>query len=170
MNKKIIKHLMILPLMICALFALVACETEATPAVVIGFKITDGASEYQESIDAFEIGKDFYTAIKVKIVTDKKASTNYFVVVEVPKTNNVIVDTIGGIVADKADEDIVNEKTILTFTIKGSKEAIEQKILFKGTPFAEGDAKISVTIYNEEMEKIQGGAFFRTIAFKYELQ
>jgi 2-methylcitrate dehydratase PrpD len=90
---------------------LVGCKLEANPSVAIGFKITDSAAEYQESIDAFEIGKTFYTCIKVKVVTDKKSTHNYKVVIEVPKTNNIEVDQTGGLEADSQIYNAEEEKT-----------------------------------------------------------
>lgn len=168
MNNKIKKIFAKVLAIICFITMLVGCNVEATPSVHIGFKITDSAAEYQESIDAFEIGKTFYTCIKVKIVTDKKSAHNFKVTVEVPKTNNIEVDQTGGLEADSNVYDYENQLSKLDFTIKGSKEAVEEKILFKGTPIGEGDARISVSIYNEDGEKVHGS--FRIVEFKYELQ
>ena len=164
------KTIALLLLFVVALATLVSCGTpETTPSVVFGFKTTDGASEYNESIDAFEIGKDFYTCIKVKLVTDKKSNYDFTVVVEVPKTKDIEVDQTGGKNADSVVWDEQNEKTVLTFTIQGSKEAVEEKIMFKGTPTGEGSAKMTVKIYDQDGVEI-GTGYFRTIFFKYELQ
>lgn len=163
------KCLALLLIVVCLAAMFAACTPEATPAVTIGFKTTDGAAEYAESIDAFEIGQVFYTCIKVKIVTDKKSTHNYKVVIEVPRTKDIEVDQTGGLEADSVNYLNDEEKTVLEFTIKGSKEAVEEKILFKGTPLSEGEAKISVSIYNEDGEK-EGSSYFRIVEFKYELQ
>ena len=168
MKTKLTKILSMLLVLICFATMLVRCKPEANPSVAIGFKTTDSAAEYQESIDAFEIGKTFYTCIKVKVVTDKKSTHNYKVVIEVPRTNNIEVDQTGGLEADSQIYNAEEEKTVLEFTIKGSKEAVEEKILFKGIPVGEGDAKILVSIYNEDGEKEYSS--FRTVEFKYELQ
>ena len=166
-TKKIIALLLSL---LAVVSTLVSCGPPKTkPAVNFGFKTTDGAADYNESIDAFEIGKDFYTCIKVKLVTDKKSTYDFTVVVEVPKTKDIEVDQIGGKYADSVVWDEQNEKTILTFTIQGSKEAVEEKIMFKGTPTGEGSAKMTVKIYDQDGIEI-GTGYFRTIFFKYELQ
>lgn len=168
MKTRLTKILSMLLVLICFATMLVGCTPKATASVAIGFKTTDSAAEYQESIDAFEIGRTFYTCIKVKVVTDKKSTHNYKVVVEVPKTNNVEVDQTGGLTPDSVSSDPEEGKTVLEFTIKGSKEAVEEKILFKGTPVGEGDAKILVSIYNEDGKKEYSS--FRIVEFKYELQ
>ena len=167
--KKIIKRVVALMLVLAiAISTLVSC-VDTTPSVVFGFKTTDGASEYSEAIDAFEIGKTFYTCIKLKFVTNKKSSRDFKVVVEVPKTKDIVVDQTGGKNADDIAWDEANGVTRLTFTIKGSKEAVEEKIMFKGTPFGEGSATMSVKIYDEKGEQV-GSGYFRTVEFKYELQ
>ena len=168
MKTKFAKILSAFLAVLCFATILVGCAPKANPSIAIGFKITDSAAQYQESIDAFEIGRTFYTCIKVKIVTDKKKPYKYKVVVEVPKTNNIEVDQTGGLEPDSHVYNPEAEKSVLEFTVKGSKEAVEEKILFKGTPFGEGDAKIAVTVYNKEGVKEYSS--FRTIEFKYELQ
>jgi hypothetical protein len=167
MKTRLTKILSMLLVLICFATMLVGCA-KASPSVAIGFKITDSAAEYQESIDAFEIGKTFYTCIKVKVVTNKKKIRKYRIVVEVPRTNNVEVDQTGGLEPNSQIYNAEEETTKLEFSIKGSKTAVEEKILFKGTPVGEGDAKILVTIYNEDGEKEY--SCFRTVEFKYELQ
>lgn len=163
------KTIALILISIIALSTLVSCVPDTKPSVVFGFKTTDGASEYNESIDAFEIGKDFYTCIKVKLVTDKQSNYDFTVVVEVPKTKDIEVDQTGGKNADSIVWDEQGEKTILTFTIQGAKEAVEEKIMFKGTPTGEGSAKMTVKIYDKDGVEINTG-YFRTIFFKYELQ
>ena len=167
--KKIIEKLIICMILVFTIVGLTSCKAKVTPSVVFGFKTTDTAGDYNESIDAFEIGKDFYTCIKVKLVTDKKAPKDYTVVIEVPKTNDIVVDQTGGRRADSVVWDKENQKSIMKFTISGSKEAVTEKILFKGTPVGEGNAELTVTIFDDEGVQV-GTEYFRTIFFKYELQ
>ena len=168
MKNKFTKLLSTILAVLCFAVAFVSCTPKANPSVAIGFKITDSAAEYQESIDAFEIGKVFYTCIKVKVVTNKKKPHKYKVVVVVPRTSNIEVDQTGGLEAISQNYNPTDGKTTLVFEIKGSKEATDEKILFKGVPVGEGEAKITVTIYNEEDNKEY--SCFRTVEFKYELQ
>lgn len=167
--KKIFNKILICLMTVLTVLGLSSCKATLVPSVVFGFKTVDGAGEYNESIDAFEVGKVFYTCIKIKLVTDKQKQKPYVVVVELPKTSDVTCDQTGGLRPTSSEWDAAAQKTVLSFVIYGSKEASEQKILFKGTPVAEGNAVLSLDIYDEKgVEECSG--FFRTIFFKYELQ
>lgn len=145
---------------------LTGCSPTATPSVVIGYK-TNGleSGEYSESIEKFAIGEDMYCCVVVKIVTDKKKVHTYDVEVTVPKTKDIEIIKRGGLDAREVVDDTANEQTIMRFDVPGSKEAVEQKIMFKGTPVEEGDATVQVTIYDEG-EKVYG--YSSTVDFVYE--
>ena len=150
-------------------FMSVGCKTVVTPAVNFGFKTVDGASAYDESITGFEVGKKFYSCITVKLVTNKKAIKDYQVVVEIPKTKEVEVKGMGGLEPDSIDWDEENELTRMTFTMQGNKEAVDEKILFYGTPTDDGEAKMSVHIFDKDGVEVNTG-YSRTIFFDYVLQ
>lgn len=154
-------------LFLITLFTLGGCE-QVYSNVAIGFKITDGAGKYDESIDAFEIGKTFYTCIDIQINTNKKRKSDYVVIIEVPKTNEVIVDQTGGIEAKSQEWNPDIQVTKLTFDIKGNKETTGEKILFSGQPIAEGKSKITVKIYDDKSNLIK--SVFRVISYKYVLE
>ena len=163
--KKIVSVVMVLAMM-CSL---TACSTTVTPSVNFGFKIIDGAGAYDESITSFEVGKKFYTCITIKLITDKKKAQDYSVVVEIPKTREVEVKGMGGLEPDSNEWDEGSELTRLTFTMQGYKEATDEKILFYGTPTDEGEAKMTVHIYDKDGNEINTG-YSRTIFFEYTLQ
>lgn len=146
---------------------LVGCgEPTASPAVAIGYKVNGLESgSYSESIEKFIIGSDMYCCITCKIVTDKKKMHTYTVEVSVPKTKDVEIIKRGGLDAKEIIDDAAKGCTIMKFEIQGSKEATDQKIMFKGTPFDEGSATIQVKIYDEG-EEIYG--YSSTIDFVYE--
>lgn len=146
-----------------------ACSATPTPSVSFGFKTTDAASEYNESITAFEIGKVFYTCINVKINTDKKAVENYKVVITVPKTKDIEIEKMGGLEPDSRNWDDALQTTTMVFTVHGSKEAVSEKIMFYGTPIGEGKAAMTVHIFDKDGVEINAG-YSRTVFFKYELQ
>jgi len=148
---------------------LTACGASVTPSVNFGFKIVDGASAYDESITSFEVGKKFYTCITVKLITDKKKPQDYNVVVEIPKTKEVEVKGMGGLEPTSNEWDEAEELTRLTFTMQGFREATDEKILFYGTPTDEGEAKMTVHIYDKDGNEINAG-YSRTIFFEYTLQ
>ena len=170
---KFIAIIVVLALIILALGTVLiisfACGATPTPSVSFGFKTTDAASEYDESITAFEIGKDFYTCINVKINTDKKSSREYKVVVTVPKTKDIEMIKMGGLMPDSMDWDPTKQVTTMTFTVRGSKEAVNEKIMFYGKPIGEGDATMTVHIFDKDGVEINAG-YSRTVFFKYELQ
>lgn len=150
-------------------FALAGCSVQTMPSVNFGFKVTDSAGNYDESISSFEVGKRFYSCITVRILTNKKGAKDYKVEVTVPKTNEVEVKGMGGIEPDSNIWDEENEQTVMTFTIQGYKEATPEKILFYGTPTGEGEAKMMVHIYDMDGKEVNTG-YSRTIFFAYELQ
>ena len=153
-----------------AFFLLTACSApKLTPSVSFGFKSVDTAADYNESLSSFEVGKRFYTCITIKLNTDKKDQTDYKVVVKVPKTKEVEVNSMGGLNPISTVWDDAEEQTVLTFTITGSKEAIAEKILFVGTPTGEGQAKITLDIYDKDGKEAHPG-YSRTVFFVYELQ
>lgn len=146
-----------------------ACDVELTPEVNFGFKTNDGPGEFNESITSVEIGKRFYTCINIKLRTDKKSAEDYTVVVEVPKTKEVEVKGMGGLEPNSIDWDEQKGLSRLTFTMQGYKEATNEKILFYGTPTEEGEAKMTVHIYDIDNNEVNAG-YSRTIFFVYELQ
>lgn len=145
------------------------CTTKTMPSVSFGFKVTDTAGDYNESISAFEVGKRFYSCVTIRLLTDKKEARDYKVVITVPKTKEVEVKGMGGLEPDSNVWDEENEETVLTFTMQGYREAEAEKILFYGTPTGEGEAKMAVHIYDQEGKEINTG-YSRTIFFTYELQ
>lgn len=151
---------------IIVVLSLTGCSPTATPSVVIAYK-TNGleTGEYSESIEKFTIGNDMYCCVVVKIVTDKKKAHTYDVEVTVPKTKDVEIIKRGGLDAREVVDDTANEQTIMRFDVAGSKEAVQQKIMFKGTPVEEGDATVQVTIYDKG-EKVYG--YSSTVDFVYE--
>lgn len=151
------------------LFGFSGCKVTETPSVTFAFKNVDGASDYNESMTSFRVGDRFYTCISIKLVTDKKKPRDYTVVITVPKTNEVEVRGMGGLEPDSIEWDEENQQTIMTFTIQGYREATPEKILFYGTPTGEGEAEMTVHIYDNDGEEINRG-YSRTVFFVYELQ
>lgn len=139
------------------------------PSVGFGFKVTDGAGSYDESITSFEVGKKFYTCVTIKLVTDNEKPTDYSVVIDIPKTKEVEVKGMGGLEPNSNIWNEADELTRMTFTMQGYKEAADEKILFYGTPTDEGEAKITVNIYDKNGNAINNG-YSRTIFFDYSLQ
>ena len=169
MKIKILALVVVLVLGIgAAIFCLASCKTVETPAVTFAFKNVDSASDYNESLTSFEVGKKFYTCISLKLVTDKKKPQDYKVVVTVPKTSQVEVKNMGGKDPDSIEWDEQKQETVLTYTIQGYKEAIPEKLLFHGKPTGEGEAKMTLKIYNKKGEVING--WNRTVFFVYDLQ
>lgn len=169
MRKKIQKIVTVL-LALSMMLMMVACgKVTETPSVNFGFKVIDGAGAYDESITSFEVGKKFYSCITIKLTTNKKKAKDYQVVIEIPKTKEVEVKGMGGLEPDSIVWDEASELTRMTFTMKGYKEAADEKILFYGTPTDEGEAKITVHIYDEKGNEINAG-YSRTIFFEYTLQ
>ena len=76
---------------------------------------------------------------------------------------------MGGLEPDSNEWDEGSELTRLTFTMQGYKEATDEKILFYGTPTDEGEAKMTVHIYDKDGNEINTG-YSRTIFFEYTLQ
>ena len=169
MKKTVSVVLVLVILVLAMMFSLTACRTTVTPSVNFGFKIIDGAGAYDESITSFEVGKKFYTCITIKLITNKKKAQDYSVVVEIPKTKEVEVKGMGGLEPDSNEWDEGQELTRLTFTMQGYKEATDEKILFYGTPTGEGEAKMTVHIYDKDGNEINAG-YSRTIFFEYTLQ
>ena len=167
--KKKVQRIIALCMAISMLFLLSGCKPTVTPSVNFGFKVIDGAGAFDESITSFEVGKKFYTSITVKLVTDKQKVHDYTVVIEIPKTKEVEVKGMGGLEPDSIEWDDAQQLTRMTFTIQGYKEAVDEKILFYGTPTGEGEAKMTVHIYDEDGEEINKG-YSRTIFFEYTLQ
>ena len=169
MKKTVSVVLVLVILVLAMMFSLTACRTTVTPSVNFGFKIIDGAGAYDESITSFEVGKKFYTCITIKLITNKKKAQDYSVVVEIPKTKEVEVKGMGGLEPDSNEWDEGQELTRLTFTMQGYNEATDEKILFYGTPTGEGEAKMTVHIYDKDGNEINAG-YSRTIFFEYTLQ
>ena len=144
-------------------------ELTVIPSVNFGFKITDGAGTFDESITSFEVGKKFYTSVTIKLVTNKKNPTEYKVVIDIPKTKEVEVKGMGGLEPDSIVWNEADELTRMTFTMQGYKEAADEKILFYGTPTDEGEAKMTVHIYDKDGTEINNG-YSRIIFFDYSLQ
>ena len=162
-NKKVIS--MILVMVLCVSL-LSGCGIVASPAVVIGYK-TNGLENgnYSEAIEKFVIGEDMYCCVTCKIITNKQKMHTYDVEISVPKTKDVEIISRGGLDAREVIDDAANGYTIMKFDVQGSKEATEQKMMFKGTPFDEGSATIQVNIFDEG-EKIYG--YSSTVDFVYE--
>ena len=167
MKNALKKVLSITLVMVMMVLTLASCDPTATPSVSIGLKKDGSAGEYNESLQDLEIGKQFHGAIKITMVTDKEAVKDFQVVVELPKTKDVVVTREGGLRPGNQVEDA--SKTTLTFTIQGHKGATPQTIHFTGTPFAEGAAVITVMIYDEEGLPVNEG-YDKTVYFKYELE
>lgn len=166
---KLMRKIVSIVLVLTTMCVIAACGATITPSVNFGFKIIDGAGAYDESITSFEVGKKFYTCITIKLITDKKKAEDYTVVVEIPKTKEVEVKGMGGLEPSSNEWDEAQELTRLTFTMQGFKEATEEKILFYGTPTDEGEAKMTVHIYDKDGNEINTG-YSRTIFFEYTLQ
>lgn len=149
--------------------SLTGCRVTITPSVNFGFKTIDGAGAFDESITSFEVGKKFYTCITIKLITNKKKPTNYSVVIDIPKTKEVEVKGMGGLEPDSIIWNEADELTRMTFTMQGYREATDEKILFYGTPTDEGEAKMTVHIYDKKGKEINKG-YSRTIFFEYTLQ
>lgn len=162
----IFKRITLTIIAVTLLFTLTACEPTITPSVNFGFKNVETASDFNESLTAFEIGTRFYCCIKLHLITDQQASYDYKVEVIVPKTDEVDVKNMGGLNPDAIAWDETNERTILTYTIPGYREATPEKLLFYGTPNAEGEANIEVHIYNQNGEEVNQG-YSRMVFFEY---
>lgn len=167
--KKSLLRVTALCMVFSIVFLLSGCKPTVTPSVSFGFKVTDGPGAFDESITSFEVGKKFYTSIAIKLVTDKQKVHDYTVVVEIPKTKEVEVKGMGGLEPNSIEWDEVNQLTRMTYTIQGYKEAVDEKIMFYGTPTDEGEAKMTVHIYDEDGNEINKG-YSRTIFFEYQLQ
>ena len=166
--KRLMKSIIMLVMSVVMIIQLTGCDITETPSVNFGFKAVDTASDYNEAISAFEVGKRFYTSIKIQINTDKKKAHDYKVVITVPKTKEVEVEKMGGLIPDTTDWDEENQLTKMTFTVQGYREAIAENILFNGTPTDEGEAEMTVHIYDEDGEEINNG-YTRKIFFEYDL-
>lgn len=166
--KRILNSIFVFFVGLVMMLPLTGCKVTETPSVNFGFKAVDTASDYNESLSAFEVGKRFYTSIKVQINTDKKKAHDYKVVVTVPKTKDVEMEKMGGLNPDSNEWVEADQLTKMTFTVKGSKEATADNIMFYGTPTAEGEAEITVHIYDEDGEEINAG-YSRKVFFEYEL-
>lgn len=165
--KRTKRNISLILIMVMVMTMLVGCgKPTPNPAVVIAYK-TNGleSGSYSEAIEKFIIGEDMYCCITCKVITDKKKMHPYTVVVSVPKTKDVEIIKRGGLDAKEVTDDTANGNTVMTFEIQGSKEAVEQKIMFKGKPFDEGNATIKVKIYDEG-EEIYG--YSSTVDFVYE--
>lgn len=167
MKNALKKVLSITLVMVMMVLTLASCDPTATPSVSIGLKRDGSAGEYNESLQDLEIGQQFHGAIKITMATDKKDVKDFQVVVELPKTKDVVATREGGLRPDNQVED--ESKTTLTFTIQGHKGATPQTIHFTGTPFAEGAAVITVMIYDEDGLPVNAG-YDKTVYFKYELE
>lgn len=166
-NKFIVSSIALLLLVLMSAFTLTGC-VKTTPSVVIGFK-TNGqqSGEYSEAIEEFVIGERFYCAVAVKLVTNKKKPRDYTVEIEIPKTTEVQMTERGGLEPFSKYEDQVSHTTTLKYNVQGSKEAVQQKMMFSGVPFEEGSVRISVKIYDEDNELV-GNGYFMVIYFVYE--
>ena len=162
--KRIIAFLLVI---VSLTLTLASCTPDLTPSVHIGFKPNGNAGEYNESIQDLLVGKEFHGIVKITLLTDKKASEEYQVVIELPKTKEVEATRSGGLKADSIEVD--GDKSILTFTMKGSKNAKEEPIHFKGTPVGEGEVVITVMIYDKDGLPLTAG-YDKTIKFVYELE
>ena len=167
--KALIKHITGIIMALTMILTLSACQVTITPSVNFGFKIIDGAGAFDESITSFEVGKKFYTCVTIKLITNKKKPIDYKVVIDIPKTKEVEVKGMGGLEPDSIVWNEADELTRMTFTMQGYKEATDEKILFYGTPTDEGEAKMTVHIYDKEGLEINNG-YSRTIFFSYDLQ
>lgn len=166
--KRIMKSVFVLVMGLVMLLPLTGCEVTETPSVNFGFKAVDTAANYDESLSAFEIGNRFYTCITIQINTDKKKAHDYKVVVTVPKMTEVEMEKTGGLNYDSKEDDDEQHCSIMTFTVKGYKEAIPEKIMFHARPTQEGEAEMTVHIYDEDGEEINAG-YSRIVFFEYEL-
>ncbi len=166
--KYLIKKCLMAIVAVSMIFTITSCKATETPAVTFAFKNVDSASDYNESLTSFEVGKRFYTCISVKLVTDKKKPQDYQVVVTVPKTSEVEVKEMGGLDPDSIEWDEEKQETVLTYTIQGYKEATPEKLLFYGVPTEEGEAKITIKIYDKHGERVN--SWNRKIFFVYDLQ
>lgn len=156
-------------LLLVSLFSLTGCA-KLTPSIAIGFK-KDGSSsgEYSEAIEEFPVGETFYCAVKVKLVTNKKKARDYTVEVIVPNSTDVQMTNSGAESKGQEHEvleDEITHTTTIRCILEGSKEATDKKIMFKGIPFDEGEAKIKVNIYDKDGELER--TYFREISFVYE--
>ena len=177
--KKIMKSILVFVMSVVMMMPLTGCDNSIkmpffnsdvteTPSVSFGFKQVDTASDYNESLSAFEVGKRFYTCIQLTINTDDKTSHDYKVVITVPKTKEVEMEKMGGLNPDSNEWVEDGQLTKMTFTVKGYKEATAEKIMFYGTPTGEGEAEMTVNIYDEDGEEINTG-YSRKIFFECEL-
>lgn len=164
--KKICKVSLLVVLLVMSALVLTACgKPNASPQVAIGYKVNGLESgNYSESIEKFIIGEDMYCCVTCKIVTDQKKMRTYTVEVTVPKTKDVEIIKRGGLDAKEVIDDASNGCKIMRFEMQGSREATDQKIMFKGTPFDEGSATIHVKVYDEG-EEIYG--YSSTVDFVY---
>ena len=118
-QKNSIKYILsTLLILVLSLFSLTACDVEVTPAISIGFKTNGQTSgEYSEAIEEFIIGQRFYCAIDVKLVTNKKKTSDFIVEVTIPKTTEVTMTDRGGIQPIEKLEDETTHTTILKYSI-----------------------------------------------------
>lgn len=165
MSKKIILGVAAGIVAIIVVILLISGKRVVSPAVAIGYKL-DGtkSGEYSEAIEKFIIGEDMYCCTTVKVVTNKKKMHAYTVEITIPKTKDVEIIKRGGLDAKEVIDDTVNECVILRFEVQGSREATEQKMMFKGVPTNEGSATIQVKIYDKK-EEIYG--YSSTVDFVY---
>ena len=162
MNVFMKKAISLVLVLVAFTLVLAGCEVSTMPSVSIGLKQTGSAGEYNESLQELEVEERFYGVIKIKMITDSQEIKDYKVVVELPKTKEVEVNRDGGLKPDSQVEE--NGKTILNFTVKGSKEATHENIHFTGVPFEKGTAVITVMIYDENGVAVNSG-YDKTIYF-----
>lgn len=148
-----------------------ACSVYEIPEVHFSFATT-AEGKYTENIREVPVGKRFYTAVDVRIATNKKKPRNYEVKVVVPFTKDIEIQNMGGgIVTNSNEWDPSRQVSILNFTVQGYREAHGETIQFYGTPNSEGKADIKVFIYNNEKDgkhKLIKTAH-RTIFFEYNV-
>ena len=166
--KEMIKKCLMVIMAMSMLLSMASCNVTETPSVTFAFKNVDSASDYNESLTSFVVGKRFYTCISIKLITDKKKPKDYKVVVTVPKTSEVEVKEMGGLDPDSIEWNEEKQETVLTYTIQGYKEATPEKLLFYGVPTEEGEAKITLAIYDQKGERVN--SWNRKIFFVYDLQ
>lgn len=135
---------------VTCLFA-TGCSVDLVSDVHFAFNKTGDGGKFSEYFKDFTVGKEFRTAITIKLTTNKDTPRNFKVVIDIPKTEKIKdMRKFRGLIPDSTEFDDVNHVNHLTFMIQGYKGAEKTVIQFVGTPIDEGTANLAVTIYDED--------------------
>ena len=166
-TENILKIILAMCLLLICPFCFAACgEVKVTTSVSFGFKQSGSSTDgYNANVTEFNVGERFYSAIDIRIVTNKEDATTFNVEIIIPKTEQVDMTDQGGIRPKEINEDKIAKQTVLKYDINSTKNTVQQTLLFNGVPYDSGTAQISVNIYKKNGELVKG--HYVNIFFEY---